>query len=520
MKRNSSGDSPSRAVPQPHEVNAILCGIIENSLDPIAALDNDFRYIALNSAYKNEFREIFGIEVELGMTLGGAMAHVPGDQATALELARRAMAGEEFTAEQEFGDPSRRRRVYELSINTIRDDEGRQIGAAHIARDVTARRLAEQELARRLEQVRRLAAELSSAEQRERKRIATALHDHLQQILAAARYEIDQLRQGTADGPLGAVVTRLEGLIQESIDASRSLAVELSPPVLYDRGLPAALEWLARHFRDKHGLEVAVDVDSETRLANVDVEAFLFQSVRELLFNIVKHAGTNQAWITMNRGGEQAQITVEDRGRGCDPERFAVPAPADAGFGLFNIQQRIDLLGGRFEAHTVPERGCRVTLAIPLGALEVEPRLLPPPHPAAPAEHLARPDSAAACRRIRVVIADDHKILREGLSGLLRLHGDIEVVGQAEDGLAALELARRMQPDVIVMDVSMPQMDGIEATRAILEDLPETRIIGLSMYEQDDMARAMLNAGAAVYLTKGGPSEILVEAIRGADASP
>lgn len=116
---------------------------------------------------------------------------------------------------------------------------------------------------------------------------------------------------------------------------------------------------------------------------------------------------------------------------------------------------------------------------------------------------------------LRVLIADDHRILREGLAGLLRNHPDMLVVGQAADGQEALELARRLRPDVIIMDVTMPRMNGIDATAAILQEMPEIRVIGLSMHEMQDMSQAMLAAGARAYLTKGGPSAELLKAIRG-----
>jgi DNA-binding NarL/FixJ family response regulator len=113
-----------------------------------------------------------------------------------------------------------------------------------------------------------------------------------------------------------------------------------------------------------------------------------------------------------------------------------------------------------------------------------------------------------------VLLADDHKIVRQGLAGLLEIEPDIVVVGEAEDGEEAVELARQLQPDVVIMDVTMPRMSGIEATRLIRRDLANTRVIGLSMHAASDMAGAMCAAGATAYLPKGGPSEDLIAAIR------
>jgi two-component system, NarL family, response regulator NreC len=116
-------------------------------------------------------------------------------------------------------------------------------------------------------------------------------------------------------------------------------------------------------------------------------------------------------------------------------------------------------------------------------------------------------------RNVRILLADDHRVLRECLSEFLDEQPGLEVVAQAEDGVAAVEMALTTRPDVIVMDVTMPRMNGIEATRRIVRQMPRVRVIGLSMHVQDDMARAMREAGAVAYLTKSGSSEQLVEAI-------
>lgn len=452
----------------------------------------------------------------------------------------RAMRGESF---EQFEarlhcKQTNRKSIVSYSGTAVRDRGGNvQVGILSL-RDVTEQKEAEEELRQlnetleqrvaerttqlkmRNEQLRVLASKLTSAEHQEQRRIAQLLHDHFQQLLVAAKIGVEQLRRGKLDGRLEAVAQNVNDIIDQSIQASRTLAVELCPPVLYDRGLAAALEWLSRQFHEQHGLQVEVEVDAnpDAEPATADVQAFLLQAVRELLLNVVKHAQTDRARVVMRATDEGlTQLQVEDSGAGFDPDQTVVNAGGEHGFGLFSIQQRLGLLGGNFQIETSPGGGCRVILRAPREEIPAEVSL--PSEVAEPGdpqqENPPASDSSLATRTIRLLLVDDHKIMRQGLARLLSTEVDIELIGEAGDGQEALELARQLRPDVIVMDVSMPRMDGIKATRHILQQHPHTRIIGLSMHEQDDMAQAMLEAGAAVYLTKGGPSESLFEAIRG-----
>ena len=124
-------------------------------------------------------------------------------------------------------------------------------------------------------------------------------------------------------------------------------------------------------------------------------------------------------------------------------------------------------------------------------------------------------NSDSALQTLRVLIVDDADVVRTFLRSLLRKCNDIEVVGEAGDGAEAIELARRLKPDVVVMDVTMPVMDGIAATAAITEELPGIRVLGLSISADNAAAESMVAAGAADYLTKGGQPADLVAAVRG-----
>lgn len=368
------------------------------------------------------------------------------------------------------------------------------------------------ELAQRATQLRALAGELTLSEQRERRRMARVLHDHLQQLLVGAKFRAtilgragdDVVRRGAAE---------IESLLDESINTSRSLTAELSPPILHDGGLADGLEWLARWMADKHGLTVDLSAEANLPPIEEDVKILLFESVRELLFNAVKHGRVRSASVNLRRiDTGELQVTVSDRGPGFDPRKVRPAGEMGGGFGLFSIRERLDLIGGRMAIDSTPGHGSRVVLtALPgrgeKAAVEVSAE---PPAADAPVQ-LTAPALGA---RVRVLVADDHEVMRDGLARLLGSEPDIEVVGQAADGKMAVDLARKLRPDVVLMDLGMPRLSGIDATAAITAALPEVRVIGLSMFDESERAQTMFAAGAVAYLTKSGPSQNILSAIR------
>lgn len=371
------------------------------------------------------------------------------------------------------------------------------------------------ELATRANQLRALAGELTLSEQRERRRMARILHDHVQQLLVGAKFRATILgRHG--DQVVQQASTEIGQLIDDCISASRSLTAELSPPILHDGGLVPGLEWLARWMADKHGLIVSLSAETDLPPLAEDIRILLFESVRELLFNAVKHARAGSATVNVRvvEGG-QLRITVSDTGAGFDPTAMKKVGERGAGFGLFSIRERLDLVGGKMTIDAVPGQGSRFMLTMPLTrdalAGSAAATASPPEAPGKPAPQVRSPKPGV---RIRVMLADDHVVMREGLAQLLGQEADIEVIGQAVDGQEAIELAARLQPDVILMDMSMPRLNGVEATRAIHNDYPHIRIIGLSMFSEKERAQALRDAGAVAYLTKSGPPDELIAAIR------
>jgi DNA-binding NarL/FixJ family response regulator len=117
-------------------------------------------------------------------------------------------------------------------------------------------------------------------------------------------------------------------------------------------------------------------------------------------------------------------------------------------------------------------------------------------------------------KRISVLLAEDHVIVREGLRSLLEVSGDFEVIGEAANGRQAVDLARKLHPTVVVLDVAMPELNGFEATRQILRNAPETKVLVLSAHSDDEYVAHMLAIGATGYLVKQNSGQMLVHAVR------
>ena len=229
-------------------------------------------------------------------------------------LCREGSAGEPVEYEAEIPYQGIGSRFMRVAYLPDRDSQGNVVGWIASIVDMTDRKRAEDallqreqelqnlnqqleqrveertvELAQQAVQLRALAGELTLAEQRERRRMAKVLHDHLQQLLVGAKFRVAIL--GRHDDPVVQQATQeIEQLLDDAISASRSLTAELSPPILYDGGLAAGLEWLARWMADKHGLIVTLSMEGGSPPLARDVQVLLFESVRELLFNAVKHA--------------------------------------------------------------------------------------------------------------------------------------------------------------------------------------------------------------------------------------
>jgi PAS domain S-box-containing protein len=221
----------------------------------------------------------------------------------------------------------------------------------------------------RTRQVQTLSTKLALAEQQERDRVAHILHDHVQQMLYGIQWRIYafsldliQAQPEVIDGHLG----EIKQLLGAAIDAARSLSVELSPRVLKNEGLPEAIAWLGAQMKDRHALEVIIKHQGDCQIADPGRRILLFQMVRELLFNVVKHAQVNHVSVDLCREAEAILIRVRDEGRGFSLAELSDEDTIQTGFGLPSIRERLGLFDGRLEIQSAPGQGTEITLLLPL----------------------------------------------------------------------------------------------------------------------------------------------------------
>lgn len=245
---------------------------------------------------------------------------------------------------------------------------------AHLARTRTSalhlHRRSLQALAEKQAALSRLVGELGFTTARERRQLASELHDYLAQLLAVARIKVAQAQKHashTAD--IVQVLQETDDVLQSSVKYVRTLMAELSPPVLRDGGLIAALRWLSGQM-PLHGLHVDVRVasDCEDVPLGEHEAVLLYQCVRELLINVVKHADVKHASISVHYEWRSLQIMIVDEGRGFEPSAVAQTLAGDH-FGLASIADRITGMNGRFIIESAPGRGTSIRLAIPMPQL-------------------------------------------------------------------------------------------------------------------------------------------------------
>lgn len=500
--------------------------IIDTVRNPMLVLDDDLRVRSANEAFHNYFAvQPDDIKGKLVYELDDGQWNTPHLRKLLEDILPKDHVMEDFEMEYRF----EQRGCRSLILNACQIDHLQLILLA--IEDVTERKQIrqilersrdelEQQVAQRTAELQQQAArlqllvrELASAEQRERRRMASVLHDELQQLLVSVKMQLGMPHSQDQGESAARSLEKAVRTLDQAINTTRTLVRQVAPQTLYEDGLIPALQWLGEEMARRHGLHVQIQAgEAEPAIAD-EIKTLLFESIREMLFNVVKHAEVDEATVAVGQEDDRLNITVSDEGVGFDAEAKA-SQDGKSDFGVFSWGNRIEALGGRWSIDATPGSGTRVHVSIPLDTLPAGyPAGRLETTPVAPTLPRSSPLEATA-GRVRVLVVDDHTLVRNGIVTILNMDDRVTVIGEAADGVEAIAAVVQHQPDVVLMDVNMPRMNGIEATREIGRRWPGIIVVGLSMQgKEDGPARAMSDAGAAAFLSKSDDSEKTIETI-------
>ncbi len=356
-----------------------LENILESSLDCVIVTDNNGYITKVNRSFLNlvgykEEETIGEMMTEFSPTEEGIHESTTGEfveidkellNETATMVSRFLRDGKVSNWETYL--LSKNKKVVPVDINiAILYKEGDQIGSVGVLRDITERKKAEKKVLEYQKRLKSLTSQMTLNEEKERKRLADYLHDQIGQELFAIKIKLELLKDSLSSNEDVKNLSDLSNSLIRTIENTRSLTFELSPPILYQFGLEAALEWLAEHTYVQYNIMVTFEDDKQEKPLDDDVKIFLYQAVRELLTNVAKHAQVKNARVSVKKDNSNIRICVEDDGVGFAHSHKGLSKDGKKGYGLFSIGERLDYLGGYFEITSRDGRGTRAILIAPL----------------------------------------------------------------------------------------------------------------------------------------------------------
>jgi PAS domain S-box-containing protein len=375
------------------------------------------------------------------------------------------------------------------------DEHGAVRGVVTLVEDVTEKKNAENALAR----VRSALAEVQAEEAR---RIARDLHDDISQRLALLSFDIDRIASlpQPSREELTAAFRACQIKIVDICDGLRQISHRMHPSVLEHLGLPNALKHLCRDFSQREKTPVRFHSEAAGHDIPGSIGSCLYRIAQEALRNVSKHAEARSVDMKLVFAERAIQLSIVDSGAGFDI------SAVKSGLGLHSMRERTELVGGTFSITSQTGSGTRIVVSIPLQELPGGPSSDDKDGVPQPNEQMERRST-----KCRVLIGDDHPLFAAGVAKLLE--DTCEVVGTAEDGLALVKAAERLNPDLVLVDISMPLMNGFDAARQIRRSVPGVKLLFLTTHSSPAYADEAFKSGANGYLIKQAASSELQKAV-------
>jgi PAS domain S-box-containing protein len=369
--------------------------------------------------------------------------------------------------------------------------------------------------------LRQLSGRLLQLQDEERRRIARDLHDTTGQKIAALSMSLDRVARllDTRKPERQEALEEGRDIVRMIGEEIRTLSYLLHPPLLDESGLGSAIRWYAEGFQKRSGIKLHVNIAPDIGRLSTEVEMALFRVVQESLTNVHRYSGSPNAEITVATTPNSVKLDVIDHGKGIEAgtARVKVEGIGALGVGIPGMRERLRQLGGQLEVHFGRD-GTRVSAKVPLKkakAAEIpEESAVVAPAANGHSNGNDHADPSSSDTRRRILIADDHEVMRRGVRGLLESHDEWAVCGEAFEGREVILKSRELHPDLIIMDINMPGLTGIDAAQQIRKENPTAKILFFSVHESAQTVREVLNAGAQGYVAKSRAGHDLVDAVR------
>jgi two-component system, NarL family, sensor kinase len=480
--------------------------LVETINEGAATLDGKGTVLYANS----RFAEFAGMALEkfMGTQL---QEYVSADERPRLQALLE--TGTRGSARGELILSGKQKKLIRLSLSPVKDSDLETICA--VATDLSEIVDAHEALKANEEALRQLSTRLLELQDEERRRIARDLHDVTGQKLALqciALSRMTRLLSPTANEETKDSIAQCLELTNQISEEIRTLSYLLHPPLLDELGLPAAVKWYTQGFEKRTGIRTEVDIAKNLPRLRPDAEVALFRVVQESLTNVHRYSESPTAHVRIRGERNDLRLEVGDAGKGMQIEKIKAPSGeiAPLGVGIQGMRQRLRQLSGQLEILSKPGKGTLVIATLPVNELRLQTQR--------EQEEAGNGDrhekSAESASRRRILIADDHELLRRGLRSMLENETDFQVCGEAIDGADALEKTLSLAPDLVILDINMPALNGLAVVRQVLRARSETKILIFTVHDSEQTMLETALAGAHGYLSKGRAGRDLIAAVR------